>query len=158
MKARRTLVSHPCHSCQSFFVILVNHSCLVVFWFQITGQCMKCLEMPCLLEKLWVMKKWSKRSSQSTYPCTLHAPPKLSHTPSPPPPPHSSIMHIKQISVKGFKSYREAVVIDDISPHHVALVGINGAGKSNFFQVSVFSLFVCHCPLLCLFSLLLLGR
>jgi len=43
-------------------------------------------------------------------------------------------MHIKSIKLKGFKSYREAVHVKDISPNHVALIGINGAGKSNFFE------------------------
>ncbi len=28
------------------------------------------------------------------------------------------IMHIKQITISGFKSYKEAVVLDDISPKH----------------------------------------
>ena len=49
-------------------------------------------------------------------------------------------MHIKKITIRGFKSYREEVVVDDVSPHHVALLGFNGAGKSNFFQAIQFVL------------------
>eukprot|EP00736_Rhodelphis_marinus_P006835 Rmarinus@m.12417 len=43
-------------------------------------------------------------------------------------------MHIKEVRISGFKSYKESV---DIDPFHEGLnvvVGRNGSGKSNFFN------------------------
>jgi len=42
-------------------------------------------------------------------------------------------MHIKKISIQGFRSYREASDIEVFSPKHNIIVGRNGSGKSNFF-------------------------
>uniref|UniRef100_F1KR06 Structural maintenance of chromosomes protein n=1 Tax=Ascaris suum TaxID=6253 RepID=F1KR06_ASCSU len=41
-------------------------------------------------------------------------------------------MHIKQVRISGFRSYRDAT-ISDLSPKHNVFVGRNGSGKSNFF-------------------------
>lgn len=43
-------------------------------------------------------------------------------------------MHIKQIVIQGFKSYREQSALkQEFSPNHNVVVGRNGSGKSNFF-------------------------
>uniref|UniRef100_A0A914ZYE9 SMC hinge domain-containing protein n=1 Tax=Parascaris univalens TaxID=6257 RepID=A0A914ZYE9_PARUN len=42
-----------------------------------------------------------------------------------------SAMHIKQVKISGFRSYRDAT-ISDLSPNHNVIVGRNGSGKSNF--------------------------
>jgi len=42
-------------------------------------------------------------------------------------------MHIKRVSIQGFRSYREATDIEPFSPKHNIIVGRNGSGKSNFF-------------------------
>ncbi|KAI9202171.1 structural maintenance of chromosome protein [Polychytrium aggregatum] len=42
-------------------------------------------------------------------------------------------MHIKQIAIQGFKSYRDQTLIEEFSPSHNVIVGRNGSGKSNFF-------------------------
>lgn len=49
-------------------------------------------------------------------------------------------MYIKQISIQGFKSYKNETVIDLLSPHHNVVVGRNGSGKSNFFAAIRFVL------------------
>lgn len=49
-------------------------------------------------------------------------------------------MHIKQIIIQGFKSYKDQVVIDPFSPKCNLVVGRNGAGKSNFFSAIRFVL------------------
>ncbi|CAN8065128.1 unnamed protein product [Agarophyton chilense] len=49
-------------------------------------------------------------------------------------------MHIKQITVTGFKSYRSATVAGPFSPSHNVVVGRNGSGKSNFFDAVRFVL------------------
>ncbi len=49
-------------------------------------------------------------------------------------------MHIKQLSIRGFKSYSDAVVVDDFDVHHNVVVGRNGSGKSNFFNAICFVL------------------
>jgi len=41
-------------------------------------------------------------------------------------------MYIKEISIAGFRSYREKVTIQP-GPGHNVVVGRNGSGKSNFF-------------------------
>ncbi|ORY84773.1 chromosome segregation protein sudA [Protomyces lactucae-debilis] len=50
------------------------------------------------------------------------------------------MVYIKQITVQGFKSYKEQVVIDGFSPKHNVVVGRNGSGKSNFFAAIRFVL------------------
>ncbi|KAI8916910.1 RecF/RecN/SMC [Entophlyctis helioformis] len=42
-------------------------------------------------------------------------------------------MHIKQILIQGFKSYKDQTTMEPFSPRHNAVVGRNGSGKSNFF-------------------------
>jgi structural maintenance of chromosome 3 (chondroitin sulfate proteoglycan 6) len=49
-------------------------------------------------------------------------------------------MHIKRIVIKGFKSYAAEVTVDNLSEGHTAVLGWNGAGKSNFFQAIQFVL------------------
>ncbi|KAF9038262.1 RecF/RecN/SMC protein [Hymenopellis radicata] len=49
-------------------------------------------------------------------------------------------MHIKTLTISGFKSYKEAVAIDTFSPKHNVVVGRNGSGKSNFFAAIRFVL------------------
>ena len=51
-----------------------------------------------------------------------------------------AIMHIKQLSICGFKSYSDTVVVDDFDVHHNVVVGRNGSGKSNFFNAICFVL------------------
>lgn len=52
----------------------------------------------------------------------------------------SVIMHIKQITLSGFKSYRDETVVGPFSPGHNVVVGRNGSGKSNFFDAVRFVL------------------
>ena len=49
-------------------------------------------------------------------------------------------MHIKQISIQGFKSYKDQTIIEPFSPNHNVVVGRNGSGKSNFFAAIRFVL------------------
>ncbi|KAG2211831.1 hypothetical protein INT47_004517 [Mucor saturninus] len=49
-------------------------------------------------------------------------------------------MHIKQIIIQGFKSYKDQTTIDPFSPQHNVVVGRNGSGKSNFFAAIRFVL------------------
>lgn len=49
-------------------------------------------------------------------------------------------MHIKQIIIQGFKSYKEQTVIEPFSPKSNVVVGRNGSGKSNFFAAVRFVL------------------
>lgn len=49
-------------------------------------------------------------------------------------------MHIKQITISGFKSYRDATVAGPFSPGHNTVIGKNGSGKSNFFDAVRFVL------------------
>ncbi|KAJ2089357.1 Structural maintenance of chromosomes protein 3 [Coemansia sp. RSA 487] len=49
-------------------------------------------------------------------------------------------MHIKRITIQGFKSYRDETTTDPLSPHHNVVVGRNGSGKSNFFAAVRFVL------------------
>ncbi|KAI9657307.1 MAG: Structural maintenance of chromosomes protein 3 [Bathelium mastoideum] len=49
-------------------------------------------------------------------------------------------MHIKQIIIQGFKSYKDQIVIEPFSPKHNVIVGRNGTGKSNFFAAIRFVL------------------
>ncbi|XP_039261631.1 structural maintenance of chromosomes protein 3-like [Styela clava] len=47
-------------------------------------------------------------------------------------------MHIKSVSIQGFRSYRESTEIEPFSPKHNIIVGRNGSGKSNFFSAIQF--------------------
>jgi structural maintenance of chromosome 3 (chondroitin sulfate proteoglycan 6) len=49
-------------------------------------------------------------------------------------------MHIKQIILSGFRSFRSQNEIEEFSPKHNAIVGRNGSGKSNFFDAIQFVL------------------
>lgn len=49
-------------------------------------------------------------------------------------------MHIKQITISGFKSYLDATIVGPFSPAHNVVVGRNGSGKSNFFDAVRFVL------------------
>jgi structural maintenance of chromosome 3 (chondroitin sulfate proteoglycan 6) len=49
-------------------------------------------------------------------------------------------MHIKQIIIQGFKSYKEQTVIEPFSAGLNVIVGRNGSGKSNFFAAIRFVL------------------
>ncbi|VDM59834.1 unnamed protein product [Angiostrongylus costaricensis] len=49
-------------------------------------------------------------------------------------------MHIKEVNISGFRSYREVTSIDCFSPKHNVIVGRNGSGKSNFFLAIQFVL------------------
>jgi structural maintenance of chromosome 3 (chondroitin sulfate proteoglycan 6) len=50
-------------------------------------------------------------------------------------------MHIKQVIIRGFKTYKDQTALDeDFSPGTNCVVGFNGAGKSNFFQAILFVL------------------
>ena len=49
-------------------------------------------------------------------------------------------MHIKQIIIKGFKTYREQVIVGPLSAKDNVVVGQNGHGKSNFFSAIMFVL------------------
>ena len=50
------------------------------------------------------------------------------------------IMHIKQITIQGFKSYRDQTIVGPLHPSHCVVVGANGSGKSNFFAAIRFLL------------------
>mmetsp|Transcript_57614 Transcript_57614/g.115710 ORF Transcript_57614/g.115710 Transcript_57614/m.115710 type:complete len:1308 (-) Transcript_57614:266-4189(-) len=49
-------------------------------------------------------------------------------------------MHIKQVVISGFRSFRSQSEIEPFSPKHNAIVGRNGSGKSNFFDAIQFVL------------------
>lgn len=49
-------------------------------------------------------------------------------------------MHIKQVIIEGFKSYKEQVATEDFSSKVNCVVGANGSGKSNFFHAIRFVL------------------
>ncbi|KAF2155752.1 chromosome segregation protein sudA [Myriangium duriaei CBS 260.36] len=49
-------------------------------------------------------------------------------------------MYIKQISIQGFKSYKQQTNVEPFSPKHNVVVGRNGSGKSNFFAAVRFVL------------------
>ncbi|ETN39896.1 uncharacterized protein HMPREF1541_06122 [Cyphellophora europaea CBS 101466] len=49
-------------------------------------------------------------------------------------------MYIKQITIQGFKSYKNQTVVDPFSPKLNVVVGRNGSGKSNFFAAIRFVL------------------
>jgi len=48
-------------------------------------------------------------------------------------------MHIKQVVIRGFKTYKDQVSLaEDFSPNVNVVVGFNGSGKSNFFNAILF--------------------
>jgi len=49
-------------------------------------------------------------------------------------------MHIKQVIISGFRSFRSQSEIEPFSSKHNAIVGRNGSGKSNFFDAIQFVL------------------
>ncbi|TPX67208.1 hypothetical protein SpCBS45565_g03913 [Spizellomyces sp. 'palustris'] len=49
-------------------------------------------------------------------------------------------MHIKQIIIQGFKSYKDQTALEPFSPKLNVVVGRNGSGKSNFFWAIRFAL------------------
>ncbi|PVF93473.1 putative SMC3 [Serendipita vermifera] len=49
-------------------------------------------------------------------------------------------MHIKTLTIQGFKSYRDQITLEPFSPKHNVVLGRNGAGKSNFFAAIRFVL------------------
>lgn len=49
-------------------------------------------------------------------------------------------MHIKTLTIQGFKSYLSPTPLDPFSPGHNVVVGRNGSGKSNFFSAIRFVL------------------
>ncbi|KAL6247558.1 Structural maintenance of chromosomes protein 3 [Rhinocladiella similis] len=49
-------------------------------------------------------------------------------------------MHIKQITIQGFKSYKNQTIVNPFSPKLNVIVGRNGSGKSNFFAAIRFVL------------------
>ncbi|KAK5078948.1 Structural maintenance of chromosomes protein 3 [Lithohypha guttulata] len=49
-------------------------------------------------------------------------------------------MYIKQMTIQGFKSYKNQTVVDPFSPKVNVIVGRNGSGKSNFFAAIRFVL------------------
>ncbi|OAP54740.1 hypothetical protein AYL99_11188 [Fonsecaea erecta] len=49
-------------------------------------------------------------------------------------------MYIKQITIQGFKSYKNQTVVNPFSPKLNVVVGRNGSGKSNFFAAIRFVL------------------
>ena len=49
-------------------------------------------------------------------------------------------MHIKEISLDGFKSYAQRVVIPGFDPQFNAITGLNGSGKSNILDSICFLL------------------
>ena len=49
-------------------------------------------------------------------------------------------MHIKEITIDGFKSYAQRVVIPGFDPQFNAITGLNGSGKSNILDSVCFVL------------------
>lgn len=49
-------------------------------------------------------------------------------------------MHIKQVIIQGFKSYKDQTVVEPFDKRHNVVVGRNGSGKSNFFYAIQFVL------------------
>lgn len=49
-------------------------------------------------------------------------------------------MHIKQVFVSGFRSYKDQLVVEPFSKEHNVVIGRNGTGKSNFFDAIRFGL------------------
>jgi structural maintenance of chromosome 3 (chondroitin sulfate proteoglycan 6) len=55
-------------------------------------------------------------------------------------PPSPVAMHIKQVVVCGFRSYKDQVAVEPFSKQHNVVIGRNGTGKSNFFDAIRFGL------------------
>jgi len=53
---------------------------------------------------------------------------------------HHHIMHIKQITISNFRSFKQQPEIHPFSPGTNAVVGRNGSGKSNLFDAMQFVL------------------
>lgn len=49
-------------------------------------------------------------------------------------------MHVKEISLDGFKSYAQRVIILGFDPQFNAITGLNGSGKSNILDSICFVL------------------
>ncbi|GAV04905.1 hypothetical protein RvY_15108 [Ramazzottius varieornatus] len=49
-------------------------------------------------------------------------------------------MHIKQVTIQGFKSYKDQTAVEPFTKKHNVVVGKNGSGKSNFFKAIQFVL------------------
>jgi structural maintenance of chromosome 3 (chondroitin sulfate proteoglycan 6) len=49
-------------------------------------------------------------------------------------------VHIRRVTLHGFKTYKDSVVLDAPSPGVNAVVGRNGSGKSNLFFALRFAL------------------
>ncbi|OQV23478.1 Structural maintenance of chromosomes protein 3 [Hypsibius exemplaris] len=49
-------------------------------------------------------------------------------------------MHIKQVTIQGFRSYKDQGPVEPFSKKHNVVVGKNGSGKSNFFKAIQFVL------------------
>lgn len=49
-------------------------------------------------------------------------------------------MYIKEITIDGFKSYAQRVVIPGFDPQFNAITGLNGSGKSNILDSICFVL------------------
>lgn len=49
-------------------------------------------------------------------------------------------MHIKQVTIQGFRSYKEQIAVDPFSSRLNVVIGKNGSGKSNFFKAVEFVL------------------
>ncbi|KAG1686266.1 hypothetical protein DVH05_007040 [Phytophthora capsici] len=49
-------------------------------------------------------------------------------------------MHIKQVVVCGFRSYKDQIAVEPFSQQHNVVIGRNGTGKSNFFDAIRFGL------------------
>lgn len=47
-------------------------------------------------------------------------------------------MHIRRISIQGFKTFKNLVVIENLSPNENVIIGSNGSGKSNLFEAIKF--------------------
>ena len=49
-------------------------------------------------------------------------------------------MHIKTVTIEGFKVYKNRIKLGPLSRQHSCVVGANGSGKSNFFAAISFVL------------------
>ena len=79
----------------------------------------------------------------------LSRPPQSAAAGSPPTvtPRELAAMHIKQVIIEGFKSYKEQFALEEFSPRLNVVVGANGSGKSNFFHAVRFVLTDIHVQL-----------
>ena len=55
-------------------------------------------------------------------------------------------MHIKTVTIQGFKSFNDRTVVGPFHRGHNVVVGRNGSGKSNFFAAIEFVLSDAHDP------------